>query len=53
MITWDHKDDKLIKLTRAKNYYNINNMKNLQQRQTEGTTQFSIHRTCELSLEVK
>ena len=42
MITWDHKDDKLIKLTRAKNYYNINNMKNIQQRQKEGTTQFSL-----------
>ena len=27
MITWDHKDDKLIKLTRAKNFYNINNKK--------------------------
>ena len=42
MITWGHKDDKLIKLTRAKNYYNINNMKNIQQRQKEGTTQFSL-----------
>ena len=41
MITWDHKDDKLIKLTRTKNFYNIHNKK-IYNKDKKGTTQFSL-----------